>query len=279
MIAQKQNKRKIIRNLVLFVIILNLLAWSGWFVAQDGTEESIGLGTLVWLGAPLLASFIIRLFSKDWKDLGLRPRFNGNGKWYVFSLLAFPIIVACVLLIGAAFGGVSLVNFQVKPFFAALAAAFFSFTLVKNLLEEFAWRGYLTPKVNSVVKNPIAGHLIVGLIWGTWHIPYYLTLLERASLAAYTSQDMMIFLPMVILGMALAGILFGEIRLMTGSTWPAFLMHMVSNVVIMTLLIDGYVEVQTKTEFLFSPSWEGVLTMLLVTVAGLWLYKKRKAKI
>ena len=66
---------------------------------------------------------------------------------------------------------------------------------------------------------------------------------------------------------------------MTGSTWPAFLMHMVSNVVIMTLLIDGYVEVQTKTEFLFTPSWEGVLTMLLVTVAGLWLYKKRKAKI
>jgi membrane protease YdiL (CAAX protease family) len=275
MIKPKQNREKTVRNLIIYVIVFNLLAWLGWMVAQDGTVESIGLGTLIWLGAPLLVSLVIRLFSRDWKDLGLSPRFKNNGKWYAFSFLVFPVLLTLVLLIGLIFGGVSLVNFQVGPFFGSLVAAFFSFTFVKNIFEEFAWRGYLTPKVNSIVKNPIVGHLLVGLIWGLWHIPYYLTLLDRASLAVYTSLDLSIFIPMVILGMTLAGILFGEIRLITGSTWPAFLMHMVSNVIIQTLLMDGHVEVSSKTEVLFTPSWEGILTMVLITLAGLWLYRRR----
>jgi membrane protease YdiL (CAAX protease family) len=273
--TQTENRGKTVRNLIIYVIVFNLLAWLGWLVAQDGTVESIGLGTLIWLGAPLLVSLVIRLFSKDWKDLGLSPRFKNNGKWYVFSFLVFPVLLTLVLLIGLIFGGVSLANFQVGPFFGSLVAAFFSFTFVKNIFEEFSWRGYLTPKVNSIVKNPIVGHLLVGLIWGLWHIPYYLTLLDRASLAAYTSLDLAIFIPMVILGMTLAGILFGEIRLITGSTWPAWLMHMLSNVVILTLLIDGYGKVDSKTELLFTPSWEGILTMVLIVIAGLWLYRQR----
>jgi hypothetical protein len=78
--------------------------------------------------------------------------------------------------------------------------------------------------------------------------------------------------------MTLAGILFGEIRLITSSTWPAWLMHMMSNIIILTLLIDGYVEVDSKTEILFTPSWEGILTMIAITLAGLWLYRQKIQK-
>jgi membrane protease YdiL (CAAX protease family) len=222
-----------------------------------------------------LVSLAIRLFSKDWEDSGIKPNFRGNGKWYAFSFLIFPAIVILVLLVALIFGGVSLANFEAGPFFGALVAAFFSFTLVKNIFEEFTWRGYLTPKMNSVVRNPVVGHLLVGLIWSLWHIPYYLTLLDRTSFAAYTSQELAIFLPLVILGMTLAGILFGEIRLITGSVWPAWLMHMMSNVIILTLLVDGYAKVNSNTEFLFTPSWEGILTMILITLAGFWLYRQR----
>jgi hypothetical protein len=55
-------------------------------------------------------------------------------------------------------------------------------------------------------------------------------------------------------------------------------MHMMSNIIILTLLIDGYVEVNSKTEFLFTPSWEGILTMIMITIAGLWLYRQRMQK-
>jgi membrane protease YdiL (CAAX protease family) len=275
---QTENRGKTIRNLIIFVIAFNLLAWLGWMVAQDGSVEAMGLGILIWLGAPLLVSLLIRLFSKDWKDLGLGPKLKGNGKWYTFSFFVFPLIVTVVVLVGVLLGGVSLANFRTGAFFSALVASFFSFTFVKNIFEEFAWRGYLTPKVNAVVKNSLIGHLIIGLIWGTWHIPYYLALLDKTTLAAYTSQELAIFLPMVILGTTIGGIIFGEIRLITGSTWPAWLMHMMSNVVILTLLVDGYVDVNSKTEWFFTPSWEGVLAMALITLAGWWIYRQRTKK-
>jgi membrane protease YdiL (CAAX protease family) len=111
------------------------------------------------------------------------------------------------------------------------------------------------------------------LIWGIWHIPYYLGLLDQATLASYTSQSLATFLPMIMLGTTIAGIIFGEIRLITGSTWPAVLMHTISNIVILTLLLDGYVSVSNA---LFTPSWEGVLTMILIAVAGVWLYRRSR---
>jgi membrane protease YdiL (CAAX protease family) len=267
---QTENRRKTVRNLIIYVIVFNVLGWLGWMVAQDGSADALGLGNLIWLAAPLLVSLLLRLFSKDWRDLGLAPHFGGNGKWYLFSVVVFPLIVTAVLLIGSLFGGIFLANFEGSLFLQALGAIFVS-TFIKNILEEFAWRGYLTPKVNALVKNRIAGHLLVGLIWGIWHIPYYLGLLDQATLASYTSQSLATFLPMIVLGTTLAGIIFGEIRLITGSTWPAVLMHTMSNIVILTLLLDGYVSVSNA---LFTPSWEGVLTMIFITVAGVWLYRR-----
>ncbi len=269
--AQTENRKTTIRNLVVFVIVFNVLGWLGWMVAQDGSADALGLGNLIWLAAPLLVSLLLRLFSKDWRDMGLAPHFRGNGRWYLFSVVVFPVIVTAVLLIGLLFGGVSFANFEGSLFFQALGVAFVS-TFIKNILEEFAWRGYLTPKVNTLVKNRIAGHLLVGFIWGTWHIPYYLGLLDQATLAGYTSQSLATFLPMIVLGTTLAGIVFGEIRLITGSTWPAVLMHTMSNIVITTLLVEGHVSVSNA---LFTPSWEGVLTMVLMASAGVWLCRRR----
>ena len=179
-----------------------------------------------------------------------------------------------VLLIGALFGGISTSNFSVSPFVQALAVGFVP-TLIKNILEEFAWRGYLTPKVNSLGMNAIVGHLIVGFIWGTWHLPYYLGLLDSATIASYTSQSLVTFLPLVILGTTGASIIFGEIRLSTGSVWPAVIMHTISNIVITTLLVQGFVKTSTGTEFLFTPGMEGILSIVLITLAGLWLYRQR----
>ena len=85
-----QNKKSAIRNLIIFVIAINLLGWMGWILAQDSTEESVGLGTLIWLGTPLLVSLLIRLFSKDWEDIGIKPNFKGNGRWYAFRF--FPLL-------------------------------------------------------------------------------------------------------------------------------------------------------------------------------------------
>jgi membrane protease YdiL (CAAX protease family) len=186
-VVQTENidKRSIVRNLIIFVLVFNALGWLGWLVASGGnTPEARDLGLLIWLVSPFLVSILIRLFSRDWVDLGLKPNFKGNAKGYLFSLLVFPVIVAIVVLIGAIFSGVSLANFKGGLFILAMGTAFLS-TLIKNIFEEFAWRGYLTPKVNSLGINVLAGHLLVGLIWGFWHIPYYLGLLDHTQLLTF----------------------------------------------------------------------------------------------
>lgn len=37
--------------------------------------------------------------------------------------------------------------------------------LVKNIFEELGWRGFLGPKIQLVVSNPLIGHVLVGLVW------------------------------------------------------------------------------------------------------------------
>ncbi len=271
----RTERRRTIRDLIIFVIAMTLLSWMGWFVAREGTQEAVGLGNLIWLGAPLLVSLVLHLFSKDRIGFGIYPGFKGNGIWYAFSLLTFPSFVGLVLLAGISLGSISMTGFRFDTFGQAILAAFFSFTLVKNILEEFAWRGYLTPRVNSVVTQPLAGHLLVGLIWGTWHIPYYLALVDRQQLTAYTSFDLLTFIPLVILGTAVAGILFGELRLLTGSTWPGVLMHTMSNIITLTILVDGYATISAHSEILFTPGWHGILSICLIGLAGLWLYRAR----
>jgi membrane protease YdiL (CAAX protease family) len=273
-----QNKKHTIRNLIIFVFAFNVIGWLTYFIATGSdTPDAQGLGLTIWLVSPLLLSILLRLFNKDWQDIGLRPNFKGNGKWYAFSILIFPLIVATVLLIGVLFGGISVTDFSANLFIQALAVAFIS-TFIKNIFEEFAWRGYLTPKVASLGLNTIAGHLLVGFIWGAWHIPYYLGLLDRIQMAAYTSQSLVTYLPLVIIGMTVAGIIFGEMRLITGSVWSVVLMHTMSNIILITLLVDGHAKVSGNTEILFTPSWEGLISMVLITLAGLWLYRQRMYK-
>jgi hypothetical protein len=59
--------------------------------------------------------------------------------------------------------------------------------------------------------------------------------------------------PTAVLGITAAGIIFGEIRLITGSTWPALIMHAVNNAVIAVVLTGGFFQVARQTGFLFTP--------------------------
>jgi membrane protease YdiL (CAAX protease family) len=274
-----QNNKGTIRNLIIFVVAINAIAWLAYFFAQGaGIPEAQSLGMLIWLVSPLLVSILLRLFTKDWKDIGIKPNLKGNGKWYAFSILIYPVIVAIVLLIGLLFGGISVTDFSASLFVQAIAVRLVS-SFIKNIFEEFGWRGYLTPKVNSIGINTIAGHLLVGFIWGTWHIPYWLGLLDSATFDSFSTQSLAAFVPTAVLGITAAGIIFGEIRLITGSTWPALIMHAVNNAVIAVVLTGGFFQVARQTGFLFTPGMEGILSIVLITLAGLWLYRQRIQKV
>jgi hypothetical protein len=70
-------------------------------------------------------------------------------------------------------------------------------------------------------------------------------------------------------------ILFGELRLLSKSVWPVFLLHQVINALSMPLLINGFITLNGPLGFFFTPTNEGIVTSVLFGLAGWMLYQIR----
>lgn len=149
---------------------------------------------------------------------------------------------------------------------------------IKNIPEEFVWRGYLTPKVSSLNLNDFVLYFIVGIIWGVWHIPYYLFFLDHTAFQSVSLLSRLgIFIPLAIVVMISWSIVFVELRLLTNSVWPAVLMHMVEDAFVNPLFIGGFIQIIQGKDLLISPIY-GVISIILYTVIGLGLRHLRKKR-
>ena len=285
-----QTQNRTVRNLVIFAVVVLAIGWLGHgldILMQNPPSQKLGM--LLWLVAPLVTALLLRGFAGDgWKDFGLKPDFKRNWVWYVFSLLICPVIAALILIVGRisglvtfslnALGGggdglgrsLDTLGLFLSVFAAGLLPAFF-----KNIFEEFAWRGYLAPRVTSLERNDYLGHLSVGLIWGAWHIPYYLFFLERTIIQSYTTLDLGIFILMTILGIVSYALVYGEIRLLTNSVWPPLLIHMISNAFVDPLVVQGFVKIVPGMDFLVSPGGHSILSIALFIFVGVGLHQWR----
>ena len=152
-------------------------------------------------------------------------------------------------------------------------------SLVKNIFEEFAWRGYLTPRFDLIGIHPIANSILTGFIWAGWHVPYYLYFLDRVVLQAHTSLRLPVFILMAFLLLPFQAFTYGEIRLLSKSVWPAWLMHNCANAISLTLLSYGFVTLAPGfSGVLLSPGTEGVIYSLLMGLIGFYLYKLRMSR-
>jgi membrane protease YdiL (CAAX protease family) len=245
-----------------------------------GNPSSESLGMLLWLVIPVIITLLLRTFGGDgWKDFGIKPNFKGNIKWYLVALLVYPVLTTLVLLIGRCIGMITFPNFSIT----SLGLILQTFALgmlpqfIKNIFEEAAWRGHLAPKIYSLPINKYIGHLIVGFIWGAWHIPYYLFFLDHSVLSQFTTLSLAAFIPLSILVMIAWGMVFGEIRLLTNSIWPAVLMHMVEDAFLNQLFLDNHIQILPGKDWLISPV-NGLIGILLFAGLGIWLSKIRKKK-
>ena len=122
--------------------------------------------------APAIAAFT--LVARNGGITGLR-RFLGRAllwrcsvAWYAFLIIGIPLI----FIGGSALRG----NLLTEPFpFASFQALLVALTLaaIKGPIEEFGWRGLALPLLQRKFA-PIWAGLILGVIWGLWHLPAFL---------------------------------------------------------------------------------------------------------
>ena len=279
MTVQAIDRRRTIRNLIIFTVVVLACGWLGYGLDQAlQSPPDQRLGMLLWLVAPLLTVLALRAFGGDgWRDFGLRPNFRGNLVWYAVSLLLYPVTALFVLGVGALLGLVSAPGFDLGRLAAVVAAGFVG-QAFKNIFEEFAWRGYLAPKIAALGWDGYGGHLLTGAIWGAWHIPYLLFMVDRKVLAATTSQSPLVFSLMAIVSLMGASIAYNELRLLTGSTWPALLLHTVGNALVDVLVVQGFVTLAAGSDWLVSPGHQSLLTLVAFVAVGVALHRARRQK-
>ena len=169
---------------------LSWLAWLPYILSQDGGLGVLGfsfpkiLGTTSLAGilpgaylGPLGAAFVVTAVSEG--RAGLRTwvgrlfRWGVNWKWYALALLGVPAVVVGGSL---AVSPGSAASLSLPPLEALLFyVPFFLIQIVTTgLAEEPGWRDFALVR-HQRQHGPLLGTLILGALWGVWHVPLFFT--------------------------------------------------------------------------------------------------------
>ena len=93
-------------------------------------------------------------------------------QWYLLLLVGLPVLNLLAFLV---------IPGNLADFYAPdsqflmlyLKEIVFSITLgVAPLWEEVGWRGFALPRLQRLY-GPVVGTVILGLLWGVWHLPFF----------------------------------------------------------------------------------------------------------
>lgn len=266
-------------NTSIFVVVVVLSGWIGVLVDHiiGGPTQRETLGMTVWLVLPLLATILLRIFAKDgWKETGFKLNVKGNVRYYISSICIFPIVMLIVCFVGYAFGWIDLSNFKGTEFIKVFAGMFL-FNLFKNFFEESVWRGYLTEKLMHFNIKDWQLYLLVGGIWASWHIPYYMVFLPIEDIQQIINVSRFGFVLISFAIMICWSIMFTELYLATRSIWPCVLLHSMEDAIINPLILNDFIYVANGKEILISPI-VGIIPALLFLLVGFVLRRTRKSQ-
>ena len=272
---------KSIRNIIIFGGVTLGCGFLGsainsLYQPQDPMQS---LGVLIWLISPLAANLLLRWLGKEgWKDFGISPNLKSGWRWYLGAILITPLISLILIGLGVLFGSTVTAGFSTQGLsaFLSLLGVGIMGNLVKNLFEEFAWRGYLTPRLEALHANPFVSSIVTGVIWTSWHIPYYLYFLSQTARQNQTSLSVPVLILLAFIMLPMEAFAYGELRLLSKSVWPGWLMHTLANAFSFTLVTGGFVVLSKNfSSILLSPGTEGVGYSILMGLIGWALHQYR----
>lgn len=262
---------------ILFIVLVLSLGWIGFlFDLLLKNPFSQGLGMLLFILAPLLLAVVLRGFNRaEWTDSGIGLHLKGNLKWYGLALFLYPALAAVMITLGSLFGAYSEQKITSMPFaqYIALLAPLLLQNFVKNIFEEFGWRGFLVPRLFSQ-RNKLSSHLIVGAVWSLWHLPYWFFFLSQDILQKTGVQNKAVFIFVSIISINLFTILFNELRLITKSVWPPLLLHMMMNAITAFMLLNSMLTYKPNAAIIFG--LDSLVIAGILACIGLILYNSRQ---
>ena len=270
---EKMKKRDRV-TLAIFIFVTITAGGYGYLLDQVLTEQPEGnsLGMGLWLVLPCLTGVILQILNRDLKQIGLRVGRKNNLKWYIFSVALFPFIMLVSIIAAKIMNGLVINDVALSGLFGLILGTFLA-NCLKNIFEEFAWRGCLVPFLEKTGMNDWFLYWVNGLIWGSWHITYYLFFLPDEYFTE-TSRPMMVVTGIII--MIFWSPVFVELRRLTNSVWPCVILHSMEDAVPTLLFVTADVFQMKESYSVILDPITGILPVALVFASGLALRKYRR---
>ena len=273
-----RTNKKTLRNVILFSLVAISCGWIGVGVNQllgePSNLESLGSG--IFIVSPIVCMILLRLLGGDgWKDFPLKPRFKQNTRWYIFAIAVYPVVIGMTLFVGKLLGWVDVSKFSIAAALPVLAAAFLP-VFIKNILEETAFRGYLTVKMEQLTKNEWLIYVVVAFVCQIWHLPYNLIFLDDAYQATFFPYSKVLFVLVSFVVITVWTIIYTEIFFLSRSLLLVVLMHSMKDA-LNPLISEGFTVISPDKTLLVSPLF-GLIPTLIYLAIGLYLRRIRKSK-
>lgn len=181
-------------SLILGIVLMFLFTWPLDLVNTGIVKLDLPFIVLLFLGWGFgIASIIMTglILGRDAVFKLIKRYFQGrvNWKWYLAAMLLEPMLIALgvyghALITGVAPDFSKVTAYEIFGEGATLwlfVLPFFLTDLISNG-EEIGWRGYILPRLQAK-HNALISSLIVGVIWGFWHLLRYLSPLSPLSFA------------------------------------------------------------------------------------------------
>ncbi|MFC7331188.1 CPBP family intramembrane glutamic endopeptidase [Marinactinospora rubrisoli] len=167
---------------------LTWLAWTPYVLSDNGmgllsfgfpevlgSPQTLGMLPGAYLG-PLFSAYLVITIAEG--EPGLRTwarrlfRWRIGWCWFLLILLGVPAAqVLGTFFLPQAWETVQLPSISALLVYLPFLAVQVAFT---GVAEEPGWRDFALPRLQHR-HGPLAGTLILGLLWGAWHLPLFLT--------------------------------------------------------------------------------------------------------
>ena len=235
---------------------------------------------------PAITAIVSRiLFKEGTKNLFLRVHFKRNKKTFIKTALIIPAIVYSAAILNyilfknntKLLGTVAMYSFQYSGMLeylkgitrqvSNLALIFPIYGVLQCFCEEFAWRGYLLPKLCKIMPAQKAA-MLNGFLWGLWQVPVMTYIYRDIAVNPFVASVMLVIVSMAI------GSIQSYFLFRTESLWCPVIFSLSINMMSMytPAAVFEHAAMGTAASFIFS----GGIGTLAIIVFGIYCYKKSR---
>jgi membrane protease YdiL (CAAX protease family) len=184
-------------------------------------------------------------------------------KWYLVAFGLPPVLMIAGVYVSAAltqtpldFNNITIYKVVGKSINAPLfILPWFLYTLITNG-EEIGWRGYILPRLQTKY-NALTSTLLLSVIWGFWHLPFYLSHFEIIAFAWFMLHCM-----------SLAVILTWLYNSTKGSLLMVAICHAAGNTIVQFLPIASNISNENLGTYIGYVLFEFAAAVVVTIIAG-----------